>query len=111
MAASLARFWRDCQIANLQVIGGLEAGSQRPLTITVSWISDVMAHGSGEPELPATAADREEWGKQGQAQMVAVVQKMRLKEAMEALRQHDKFTQEEIVPKLGKYLPAVEDWR
>jgi hypothetical protein len=43
MAASLARFWRDCQIANLQVIGGLEAGSQRPLTITVSWISDVMA--------------------------------------------------------------------
>ena len=31
-----------------------------------SWVPDVMAHGGGrEPALPANAAEREEWGKQG----------------------------------------------
>jgi hypothetical protein len=61
--------------------------------------------------LPATAAEREAWGRQGQAQIVEIVKQMRLNEAMEALRQHDRFTQEQIVPKLGKYLPAVDDGR
>src|SRR6266550_3667294 len=36
-----------------------------------SWVPDVMAHGGGSPALAATAAEREEWGKQGQAQMIA----------------------------------------
>lgn len=76
-----------------------------------SWIPDVMAHGGGSAELPATAAAREEWGKEGQAQIAAIVRRMRLPEAMQALREHDKFTQEVIIPKLGKYLPAVDDWR
>ncbi len=71
-----------------------------------SWIADVMAHGGErEPALPATAAERDEWGRQGEAEIVAIVKKMRMGEAMEALRQHDRFTQQEIVPKLGKYLP------
>jgi creatinine amidohydrolase len=70
-----------------------------------SWVPDMMAHGGGRAELPATAAEREEWGRQGKAQMTAIVAKMRLKEAMEALRKHDRFTQEVIVPKLGKWLP------
>ena len=74
--------------------------------------ADVMAHGGGSgAELPGIAATREDWGKQGQAQIQAIVRKMRLKEAMEALRQHDRFTQDVIIPKLGKYLPATEDWR
>ena len=76
-----------------------------------SWIPDVMAHGAGEPVLPSTAAEREAWGRQGQAQIVEIVKRMRMNEAMEALRQHDRFTQEQIVPKLGKYLPAVGDER
>src|SRR5436853_4031029 len=38
-----------------------------------SWGPDVMAHGSAPPVLPATAAEREEWGTQGQAQIVATV--------------------------------------
>jgi hypothetical protein len=75
-----------------------------------SWIPDVMAHGGErEPVLPSSAAEREQWGKQGQAQIAAIVKQMRLNEAMEALREHDRFTQEQIVPKLGKYLPAVDD--
>jgi hypothetical protein len=70
-----------------------------------------MAHGGGAAELPASAAVREEWGKEGQSQIADIVRKMRLAEAMQALREHDKFTQEVIIPKLGKYLPAVDDWR
>jgi creatinine amidohydrolase len=77
-----------------------------------SWIPDVMAHGSGRgPALPATAAEREEWGKQGRDQIVAIVKQMRLNEAMDALRQHDKFTQEVLVPKFGSILPTANDSR
>ncbi|MGH9667765.1 MAG: creatininase family protein [Bryobacteraceae bacterium] len=77
-----------------------------------SWIPDVMAHGAGhEPVLPATAAEREQWGRQGKAQIEAIVRQMHMNEAMEALRQHDRFTQDVIVPKLGKYLPAPDDGR
>ena len=74
-----------------------------------SWVPDVMAHGGGEIDLPATAAEREERGKEGKAALVAMVKQMRMNEAMDALRQHDKFTQDVIVPKLGKYLPAPSD--
>jgi creatinine amidohydrolase len=70
-----------------------------------SWISDVMAHGAQETPLPATPQEREAWGKQGREQMIAVVKKMSLNEAMEALRKHDRYTQEVIVPRLGKWAP------
>jgi creatinine amidohydrolase len=77
-----------------------------------SYIPDVMAHGGGQgPALPASAAEREEWGKQGRAQIVAIVKQMRLGEAMEALRQHDKFTQDVLVPKFGNMLPTPNDSR
>src|SRR6266699_1730239 len=47
-----------------------------------SWVPDVMAHGGGrEPALPATAAERDAWGQQGQAQIVAIVKQMHLQEA------------------------------
>ncbi len=72
-----------------------------------SWINDVMAHGPGHLELPATAAQREEWGREGQAQITAIVKRMRMNEAMEALREHDRYTREVIVPKLGKTVPGV----
>lgn len=74
-----------------------------------SWVPDVMAHGGSNVRLPASAAEREEWGKQGKAQIEEIVKQMRIGEAMVALRKHDKFTQEYIVPKLGKWLPGVAD--
>jgi hypothetical protein len=75
-----------------------------------SWIPDLMAHGGGrEPALPTTAAEREQWGKQGQAQIIAIVRQMRLGEAMDALKQHDKFTREVLVPKFGIMLPTPND--
>ncbi len=71
-----------------------------------SWVPDVMAHGSGrEPPLPATAAEREEWGRQGQAQIVAIVKQMHLREAMEDLRKHDQYTNQVLVPKFGNIVP------
>lgn len=72
-----------------------------------SWHVDVMEHdGARGRILPATAAEREEWGKQGAAQIRAIVNKMRMPEAMEALREHDRFTQEVVVPKFREMLPA-----
>src|SRR6266550_5730169 len=72
-----------------------------------SFVPDVMAHGGGrEPALPATAAEREEWGKQGAAQIVAVVKQMQLREAMDNLKKHDEYTNKVLVPKFGKILPG-----
>src|SRR5581483_6057509 len=73
-----------------------------------SWVPDVMAHGSGrEPDLPATAAEREQWGKEGAAQIVAVVKQMHLREAMDDLKKHDEYTNQVLVPKFGKILPGA----
>jgi creatinine amidohydrolase len=73
-----------------------------------SWVPDVMAHGNGrEPELPANAAEREAWGRQGKEQIIAIVRQMRLQEAMENLKLHDEFTNRVLVPKYGKILPGV----
>jgi len=71
-----------------------------------SFVPDVMAHGAGEPALASTAAEREAWGKQGQAQIVAIVKQMRLQEAMDDLRKHDEYTNKVLVPKFGKILPG-----
>src|SRR5436190_13424661 len=71
-----------------------------------SWVPDVMAHGGGSPTLAATAAEREEWGKQGAAQIVAIVKQMHLREAMDDLKKHDEFTNKVLVPKFGKILPG-----
>jgi creatinine amidohydrolase len=74
-----------------------------------SWIPDVMAHGSGrEPALPANAAERERWGKEGRDQVIAIVKRMRLQEAMEDLKAHDQFTNQVLVPKYGRILPGVK---
>ena len=68
-----------------------------------------MAHGSGKPPaLPKTGAEREQWGREGQAQLVAIVKQMNLKEAMEDLKKHDEFSNKVLVPKFGKILPGVE---
>lgn len=73
-----------------------------------SWIPDVMAHG-GSLQLAATAAERQEWGELGRRQIRAIVAKMQLREAMEALREHDRFTQDVIVPKFRDRLPHPID--
>src|SRR6185437_14218679 len=74
-----------------------------------SWIPDVMAHGSGRPPaLAANAAEREQWGKEGRAQVIAIVKQMHLLEAMNDLKEHDEFTNHVLVPKYGKILPGVK---
>ena len=72
-----------------------------------SWVPDVMAHGGErEPVLPATEAEREQWGREGQSQIIAIVRQMHLREAMEDLKKHDEFTNQVLVPKYGKILPG-----
>jgi len=67
----------------------------------------VMAHGgSREPALPATAAEREQWGKEGAAQIVAIVKQMHLQEAMDDLKKHDQYTNQVLMPKFGKIVPG-----
>lgn len=71
-----------------------------------SWVPDVMSHGgTPEKDLPATEAERAEWGKQGETILRDAVRRMRMPEAMEALRQHDQYTQEYLTPKFRPYLP------
>ncbi len=70
-----------------------------------SWVPDVMAHGSGAPVLPASAEEREEWGKQGAAQIKAIVKQMQLAEAMANLKKHDQYTNTVLMPKFGKIVP------
>ena len=72
-----------------------------------SFVPDVMAHGGGAPTLASSAAEREEWGKQGEAQIRAIVKQMNLREAMEDLKKHDEFTNKVLMPKFGKILPGV----
>ena len=70
-----------------------------------SWQPDVMAHGR-PPVLASSAAQREEWGKEGEAQIRGIVKLMKMQEAMDDLKQHDKFTNEILIPKYGKLVPS-----
>jgi len=69
-----------------------------------SWITDYRSHGGRNQVLPATEAEREQWGREGEAQVRAIVKQMRLREAMDALKKHDEFTNKVLVPKFEKNL-------
>ena len=60
----------------------------------------------GQPALPATRGRARRVGKQGQAQIIAIVKQMHLQEAMDDLKKHDEYTNQVLVPKFGKILPG-----
>lgn len=68
------------------------------------WHSDPNAHGYSTANLPKSTAERAEWAKQGREQVEALVRAMNVPAAVEALRQHRKFTEDEIVSKRGRML-------
>jgi creatinine amidohydrolase len=70
-----------------------------------SWQPDVMAHGR-PPVLASSAAQREEWGKEGEGQIRAIVKLMKMQEAMDDLKRHDQFTNQILIPKYGKLVPT-----
>ena len=73
-----------------------------------SWVTDWRSHGGGGNQmLPATEAEREQWGKEGEAQLRAIVKQMKLIEAVEALKKHDDYTNQVLVPKYEKILPPL----
>jgi len=84
-----------------------ELGFAGSLTLG-SWIADTMAHG-GSADLPGSVQERAEWGRVGREQVRSIVKKLRLPEAMEALRMHDEYTQEVIIPKFKDRLPPPRD--
>jgi creatinine amidohydrolase len=69
------------------------------------WVADVRAHALGAQELPANEAEREEWGKQGEAQLRAIVKQLKLREIVDNLTKHDEFTNKVIAPKFEHILP------
>src|SRR5262245_13787230 len=71
-----------------------------------SFVPDVMAHGGGAPTLASSAAEREEWGKQGEVQIRTIVKQMNLRQAMDDLKKHDEYTNKVLMPKFGKILPG-----
>lgn len=68
-----------------------------------SWIADEMAHGGAGP-LPQTAAEREQWAREGEAMVRRQVEQLDIPAAMAALKEHDRFTQEVILPKFRQRL-------
>jgi creatinine amidohydrolase len=83
-----------------------ELGYQGSLALG-SWVADLRSHGGGNQALPASEAEREEWGKQGEAQIRAIVKQLKLREAMDSLKKHDEFTNQVLVPKFQKILPPL----
>lgn len=88
------------KLGKLHYTGSLRMGN---------WIADTMSHGGGGRALPKDAAEREAWAKEGVAQIRAAVKKMQLNEAMAALKEHDEYTQKEVLPRFKGRLPSTID--
>ena len=86
-------------LGRLGVTGSLAVGM---------WVADVRAHALGAQELPATEAEREQWGKQGEAQLRAIVKQMKLREIVDNLKKHDEFTNKVLGPKFENILPPLK---
>lgn len=69
------------------------------------WWADPFGHGYNDKGLPQTAAERAEWGKQGIADIDALVKAMDVPAVVTALRAHRDFTRDKIVSKFGDMLP------
>jgi creatinine amidohydrolase len=54
---------------------------------------------------PITAAERAQWAKEGVAMIEATIKAADMKGIVQAMWDHDKFTQDVILPKYGKTLP------
>jgi creatinine amidohydrolase len=54
---------------------------------------------------PITAAERAQWAKEGVAMIDATIKAADIKGIVQAMRDHDKFTQDVILPKYGNTLP------
>jgi creatinine amidohydrolase len=68
-----------------------------------SYFGDPGEHGG--VAKPITAAERAQWAKEGVAMIDATIKAADMKGIVQAMREHDKFTQDVILPKYGKTLP------
>jgi hypothetical protein len=68
-----------------------------------SYFGDPGEHGG--LAKPITAAERAQWAKEGVAMIEATLKAADMKGIVQAMRDHDKFTQNVILPKYGTILP------
>ena len=68
-----------------------------------SYFGDPGEHGG--LAKPITAEQRSQWAKEGVAMIEATLKAADMKGIVQAMRDHDKFTQDVILPKYGKTLP------
>jgi creatinine amidohydrolase len=68
-----------------------------------SYFGDPGEHGG--LAKPITAEERAQWAKEGVAMIDATLKAADMKGIVQAMRDHDKFTQDVILPKYGKTLP------
>jgi creatinine amidohydrolase len=68
-----------------------------------SYFGDPGEHGG--LAKPITAEQRAQWAKEGVAMIDATLKAADMKGIVQAMRDHDKFTQDVILPKYGKTLP------
>ncbi len=54
---------------------------------------------------PITAEQRAQWAREGVAMIDATLKAADVKGIVQAMRDHDKFTQDVILPKYGNVLP------
>jgi creatinine amidohydrolase len=69
------------------------------------WWADPNGHGYSDTNLPKTAEERAAWGKQGEAEIDAMVKAMDMPAIVSALKSHGKFTKDVIVSKYKEMLP------
>jgi hypothetical protein len=101
----------DNQEGPVPVNEGYQALNRLGVTGSLSigmWVADVRAHALGNQELPATAEEREQWGKEGEAQLRSIVKQMKLHEIVENLKKHDEFTNKVVGPKFDNILPPLQ---
>jgi creatinine amidohydrolase len=69
------------------------------------WWPDPNGHGYSNTNLPKTSEERAAWGKQGEAEIDALVRGMDVPAMVTALKSHGKFTEDVIVSKYKAMLP------
>jgi len=86
----------DPSLSKLQALGP-------PSGAIGAYFGDPGEHGG--LAKPITAEQRAAWAKEGVAMIEAAVKAADMKGIVQAMRDHDRFTQDVILPKYGSILP------
>ncbi len=94
--------WSDEPLANRVVA---PRTSDRPSIKVISFFIEDHPGEHGGLSKPITAEQRAQYAKEGVAMIEATVKAADVKGIVQAMRDHDKFTHDVILPKYGNILP------